>query len=658
MKKALYVAFSVIRGAGNFKKMLVKGRLSFDGKMLAESSTRLLNEKGGNLVFDLQYQIPDGLYTIQIDILNDRGDLIASGSRSVKRREMRSTFDSKKETPVTAFEESFESDEPENYEPTHEDISIGYVIFQRSPLEYVFTESRPKKSELVDSLSVRVARNEFEPITFSLYPLINLGKVIISLSDLRGLNRIISKNKIKIGYVESVQETTGLPYGKYLTTPVLIRVGNEVDVDKGKSLRFWLTIRIDDDVLPGIYSGKINISPQYGKVKSLPLNITVTPITLEEIPGVDYFMLMTYEFTELTMPWKTEEKNSIYESSMKVLRDYMDHGMTTLCLHSPFVLRINDDGTPNLEDIFAGLRAARDSGFTRPIIWYMGHLIQTAKPQHPGSIKGFNGKVNLSRLKYLVKTVSEYAKRNNCPEVIFLPIDEPDDSYQDFKKRRRDITPLLLTTIKEFGASTMLTARNYKQFKPVDYICSSEINEKDLNAAHNNGSAYWIYNNQVATDCRNPAYARYTYGYYTWRNNIDGMSSWTFQNTQNASGLPVKADTPGRDLYLAYPDPKGPLSTLKWEAVREGIDDHKLIYQLEKRIITLRGKGADTSGYENFLAEIRKKQGQSGCQPEDTGWDLSYFYQNRENLISMILDADRTYMLLKEYKFKSKNHNL
>ena len=285
--------------------------------------------------------------------------------------------------------------------------------------------------------------------------------------------------------------------------------------------------------------------------QNLALKITVEPITLTDIPNIDYFMLMTYEFTELTMPWPKEEKEKIYKSAVNILKDYKDHGMTTINPHSPFVLIRNEDGTPNLEDIFAALRAAKEVGFDRPIIWYMGHLIQTSKPRHPSNIIGFDDSVHISRLQYLVKAVSEYTKKINGPEVIFLPIDEADDDYQDYHGKRQNITPLLLKAIKEAGGKTILTTRKYDQFGRPYYLASGEFNEKELQNARSNGAKYWVYNNDVTTECNNPVYARYIYGYYTWKNNIDGMSSWTFQNTQNASGLPEKADIHGRDLYLA-----------------------------------------------------------------------------------------------------------
>ena len=121
---------------------------------------------------------------------------------------------------------------------------------------------------------------------------------------------------------------------------------------------------------------------------------------------------------------------------------------------------------------------------------------------------------------------------------------------------------------------------------------------------------------------------------------MDGMSSWTFQNTQNARGLPGQADVYGGDIYLAYPDPKDPMATLKWEAIREGIDDHKLVYQLVKRVQKLKRMGIQTSKYEDFLLGIRKREGTPGCLKGEEGTlNPIFFKENRDHLISMILDA-------------------
>jgi hypothetical protein len=642
MKKALYVSFSFTKSIERYKHVNVDGFLQKGDQIIGKTSLKALSENNGNLVFDLPYEVPDGQYRIKIDAFTGEGKLVATGFTTLERADLRNYFSPKKgRNSTVTFEEIPVRLEREEAKATRRDQSIGYILFSRSPLEYVFPESRPKESEVIHHLAIRVTRNEFEPIPFSLYPLQNLGTVKISVTDLKGDQGAISKDKIRVAYIEMVQETTGLPEGKFLNLPTVIRPGDHINIEAGKCQRFWLTIGIDDHVSPGTYKGKITVRPQNGLRTFIPLEVTVVPISLEDIPSVDYFMMMTYEFTELTMPWTKEEKEKIYKVACDILKDYKKHGMTTICVHSPFVLITNEDGTPNLEDIFAALRAARDTGFRRPILWYMGHLIQTSKPRHPGSILGFDREVELSRLKYLVNTVTRYSKENGCPEVIFLPIDEPGDSYQDFRNRRHKITPLLLKTIKDLGAKTMLTTCDYKQFKPVDYLCCGEMKKEDLDAAHDDGSVYWVYDNDVATKCLNPAYARFIYGYYTWMNDIDGMSSWTFQNTQNAKGIPGRINGLGSDIYLAYPNPNGPLATLKWEAIREGIEDHKLVYQLLKRIRKLKGKGIDVSKYEAFLQELRGKRATPACQTgEDDKWNATLFRKSRDQLISMILDAE------------------
>ncbi len=639
MKKALYVSFSFAKSIRK-PQVNVRGSLLNGNQVISETFVKSLRGNSGNLVFDLPYQIPEGPYKIEISIFAEEGISVATGSVVVDRSDLRWISDPRSKKGLSVFEEIPGPREAEAIEPSSRDQSIGYILFSRSPLEYVFPESRPQISERIDRLAIQVVRNEFEPVTFSLYPLRNLGLVEISVTDLRGPEGSILRDKVKVGHVETVKETIGLPEGKFQNLPALIRTGNRVNTKEGQCQRFWLTIRIDDHVLPGVYKGKITIRPQSGLKTSLPLEVTVTPISLEDIPGIHYFMLMTYEFTELTMPWSQEEKGKIYQSACHILKDYKEHGITTLCLHSPFVLMTKEDGTPNLEDIFAALRAAKEIGFKGRLIWYMGHLIQTAKPKHPGNIKSFEKEIHLPRLKYIVETVSQYAKKHGCPEVIFLPIDEPGDSSQDFQNKRYEITPLLLKAIKDLGAQTMLTSDDDKPFKPVDYLCSGEMNQESLNAAHNGGSVYWLFNNKVTTECFNPTYARYIYGYYTWMNGVDGMSSWTFQNTQNARGVPGEADVHGSDIYLAYPDPKGPVATLKWEAIREGIDDHKLVYQLVKRIQKLKRMGIETIRYEDFLLGIRKKEGSPGCMRREEGTRNSMFFkEKRDHLISMILDA-------------------
>ena len=155
MKKALYVSFTLSRSVKQCGNVNVHGLLLNDDKIVSETSLKAFNENSGNLVFDLPYQIPDGEYTIKIDVFANHGDLIGKDSVTVKRTALKSYFYPESEISVPVFEEISINEELEEIKPTIHDKSIGYIIFTRSPLEYVFPGSKPKKSEIIEHLTIQ-----------------------------------------------------------------------------------------------------------------------------------------------------------------------------------------------------------------------------------------------------------------------------------------------------------------------------------------------------------------------------------------------------------------------------------------------------------------------------------------------------------------------
>jgi len=239
MKKALYVSFSFTKSLKQYKNVNVHGFLLNGDKIVCETSLKDLAENSGNLVFDLPYQIPEGQYKIRIDAFIEKGDLVATGLTTVEKVELRNYFYPKSKNSVIVFEEIPAHPELEEVKATSRDKSMGYILFSRSPLEYVFPGSKPKESEIIEHITVKLVRNEFEPINFSLYPLEDLGMVKVSATDLKSAKGFISKDKMKVACVEVVQETIGLPKGKFLNLPTLIKPGNQVKVEKGKCQSKW-----------------------------------------------------------------------------------------------------------------------------------------------------------------------------------------------------------------------------------------------------------------------------------------------------------------------------------------------------------------------------------------------------------------------------------
>ena len=70
---------------------------------------------------------------------------------------------------------------------------------------------------------------------------------------------------------------------------------------------------------------------------------------------------------------------------------------------------------------------------------------------------------------------------------------------------------------------------------------------------------------------------------------LDGFLRWSFNSwTDDVFRQPVHIFTQG-DEYLVYPGPDGPASSIRWEQLREGIEDFELVQTARAR-----HGGADT----------------------------------------------------------------
>src|SRR5205814_1648194 len=60
---------------------------------------------------------------------------------------------------------------------------------------------------------------------------------------------------------------------------------------------------------------------------------------------------------------------------------------------------------------------------------------------------------------------------------------------------------------------------------------------------------------------------------------LDGFLRWAYNSwTSDPFTQPVFVFTQG-DEYMVYPGPKGPMSSIRWEELREGIEDYELVAQ-------------------------------------------------------------------------------
>ncbi len=484
-----------------------------------------------------------------------------------------------------------------------DDVEKGFVIFSRDFQRYVYPWTIPAEEERADTLHLSMGRNDFEPLTFSIYPIRDLGDVRVSVSDLEGPGgEKISSLNVKVHVVKIMKKRSGSS-GEYKLIPRLLERANHTNIPIDYTTRFWLTVHADSTILPGSFSGSIRIDVEKQDPSTIPFSVDVWPVSLEPVPGIEYNMCMSYEFFELdSKDWTAQEREKIYQDGVNIFQDYKNHGMSNVAVASPFYFQWNRDGTPKMEHFKAMIRGAKEVGFTDPVYWYLGHYLQTAKGQHPGNIRLYDPNVHLKRARLLVETANELNLQLNGPPVYFMPIDEPRIASRQkmaldlFKEMKKVPGTTIMSTTDIGGKNLDIEYNSERLSKPLPPGVKKRMSDRKV----------CEYNN-TAIQSMNPAYSRYIYGYYTWRQDLDGMSSWGPGTTQNSRGDPFEdLDSPFSDWFIFFPHPGGPLPTPNWEALREGIDDIRYVYQLEKLCSQKSAEHPEEVAMaEQFLDEIR-----------------------------------------------------
>jgi len=607
------------------------GWLFYGDSPVSKYSIPKLDYQGGNLIFCLPYDVSPGSYHLHLE-LHDIGSekKVAEVDHVIKNIEILSAREPGDGTnwmqPSLAPLQNHPN-EPLAVAVTPEDSTRGYILWHRNPFQYVYPNSTPAQSEVVSEISVRLAQDEYEPATFSLYGLKELGVVHIFPSFLTNDSRD-GPLTIETHIVKTVPRklSRSAPESGYEMRPRLLEKGDTVFIKQGNSQRFWLTIHAPDKTPPGEYSGTITITTGLG-ISQVPLNVEVLPFMLVERPDKEYGFQMTYEFQEVSADDINEEqRQKIYQNGLKYYTSFKTHGLTTIIPHSPFVFKRLPDGSPDLRDLEYALKAFMEVGFSGPFIYYCGHLVQSSKPGWAGSTLGYDSTHHPRLMKEIITYANQTIPEIHQVDFYWMPGDEV--QHTPSGPDRMKIAEELLGVIRESEEKTAICVWSDVSW-PVDIKFGDPAPKK---------GKHWCYPNRQTTVPEivdDASGFRKYFGLASIHNPYVGIAPWTFQTTENAKGDPyTDVDVPGGpEVMVAYPGLDGPTPTIEYEALREGIDDGRYGYILEKRIDAakhstdpkIKKMGLDAEAA--YLKIVRKTEDAT----------LQEMATNREEIISWIL---------------------
>jgi hypothetical protein len=394
----------------------------------------------------------------------------------------------------------------------------------------------------------------------------------VAVSDLRAAGgEALSARAIKVQAVRIWPQRFGR--NTFRRIPELIEdlppEGLELRANETKT--FWLTVKTPADQPPGDYRGVATFSSDAGELP-VPLWFKVLPIQRASLD--DLVMGMYWSFT-------VSARRDL-ETARQQFADLREHGCNSLTLDDPVgVTRAEAGNGTNVPDYKPGetfdfstldslLRLYREMGFTAPIPYY-----------------GISTGTERGLYQRLVAALVEEGQKRQWPELLFYPVDEPGNNPEAL-----DLAEELCKLIKTVpGARTYVTTNGQgvdaARLDPwLDVRCYQHLsyNPEEARKTKEAGDLLWFYTGPPSS----LLITRLNEGLWWYRSEMTAHFYWHYCWPV---GDPWYDFDGAGDYCAAYPGDHGPVATLGWEGVREGLDDLRYFRTLETSIKQAREKG-------------------------------------------------------------------
>jgi hypothetical protein len=350
--------------------------------------------------------------------------------------------------------------------------------------------------------------------------------------------------------------------GRYVPPDIRLHGPVVTSIAPGGFKRFLINARVPVDTRPGTYTGRVVILVEGTQPLMMNVSLVVEDFVLSE-PRHD--LLIYYD----GRPEFDTEKEGLTERrftrELAFIRGLGYRG-----------LRIAHH--PSRAQLVKAFESFRRLGFEGPIV-------QSTFSEDAAS----------------VATSFKYAP-------FFYGVDEPDSHGRllDHVRRSRQIHAKggqVTTAITRKGAVALANPRgwnepldliNYDQDQPDFWDYMRALHDRTVTRPGVREVYYW----QMWVE--KPDVHRLLHGFYLWKTGLDGVSPWIFGRIGSTSPYhsgdetavePAERGLFYREFFFVYPAQDGPVSTLSAEAVRQGINDLRLVTTLHEMIQRAGGLG-------------------------------------------------------------------
>lgn len=313
--------------------------------------------------------------------------------------------------------------------PSEVSARRGYIVFSR--VDGVYPNSIPEKDEITDILTAFATPGELVSMTFSMYPLEDLGKVKVRVNDLRDDHgHTIGKESVELRLVTCwLQKTSNVGSYEQMLIPECMIKKNEVEINQGRARQWWLTVRVPDDAAPGRYRGTINLSTAGKPAATIGICFRVLPFRLEKSDRA-WGTYHGFAFGKWTAEGGDEKMMEWDFRALKSLGfDFILENEDTLAC---MVFR-GKDGNLHLDF----KRADKVVEIYQKVCFIEPFIVDTLR--FPGAVMRLTGRHSLptnaelneapvnykEAYKSLMREIDRHARENHWPQIVYYPSDEP-----------------------------------------------------------------------------------------------------------------------------------------------------------------------------------------------------------------------------------------
>jgi len=352
-----------------------------------------------------------------------------------------------------------------------------------------------------------------------------------------------------------------------------------VNIPNGTNKQFWITVKVPDESLPGVYDGKIELRSSDGSRGELQLKLEVLPIELAK----PYLTYSIYYIGKLASQGSISSLYKNEEQLRAEMKNLFNHGITNPSSYQDY---------PDEAFLEKVLTIRNEAGMDNQPLYYLG--AGTGNPTSPADLEALGNKV---------RGVIKLTKPYGITEVYFYGIDEARGEL--LESQRPAWQAVHEAGGKVFVAGYLGTADVVGDLLDLLVLAGwGDLHVSEINQFHSYGQKVFSYGNPQVGEEKPETYRR-NYGLLLWQREYDGAMDFAYQcsfgNIWNDFDHSVH-----RDHNFVYPTVTGVIDTIQWEGFREGVDDVRYLTTLIDLVEEAKANGRDASSAESWLADLKR----------------------------------------------------